>query len=146
MELQIQRDTSWLCRNQTIEEADFFMQKSISQVACLDNLPCVWVADLAAGPTRGVDKRAGDMCFPLERSGKKQRKKAKTAMEFEEPVRVRNSFMQYRTVVQHCFPFEHFQPAISRQIAQLWATESQEMRFLCERNAAIESRITSDLL
>jgi hypothetical protein len=138
MPYALQQDTSWLPRNQTIEEANSIMQKSIREVAWPAYVPCVWVSDLE---NERHSYRIRTLESSLQDGPAVRRKKRRVQAKGSNQTRVRNAFMQYRTLVHLCFPDKESQTSLSGRIAELWATESREMRFFCDRNAAIESRI-----
>ena len=140
MTIIMEPDTSWLSKNQTLEEANGHMQKSISMVTYPANVPCIWVADLEATNFHSQQSHnVLDDDTKMHLSHRMRKRRARS--EPNEFFRLRNSFMQYRNLVKQCFSDDPTQPIISKRIAELWATESPDMRFFCERNAAIESRI-----
>jgi len=142
MRTVLETDTSWLSKNQTLEEAARTMQKSISMVIYPANIPYIWVADLESNSIRSQqsDNILEDGAKTPHCRPQRKRRASTKPSDF---LRLRNSFLQYRNLAQQCFSDETTQPILSKRIAELWAAETPEMRFFCERNAAIESRIPS---
>lgn len=117
---RIVRDTSWLRDDETFDNADQIMQKSISGTGYISGVPCLWVDDLKAEFRKSNISRSPPS---------PQHRRERTC----------NSFLQYRILVQRCFHGQ--QTDISKEVEALWRRESKEMQFYCHRNSEIETCI-----
>jgi hypothetical protein len=117
---RIVRDTSWLRDDETFDDANRIMQKSISSTGHISGVPCLWLDDLKA------EFHKSNACRPpLNLDHQRER--------------TCNSFLQYRILVQRCFQGQ--QTDISKEVEALWRNESKEMQFYCHRNSEIETCI-----
>jgi hypothetical protein len=115
-------DPSWIPQGFTREAASAMIQKSVSHHTPYPEVPFVWVDDLVA------ERGRKDPLFDIS-----PKRKTNGAQD-----RGCNSFMQYRMYAQRAFSGQ--QTKVSKNVEQLWSTESDQMKFQCERAAEIESR------
>lgn len=118
---ELMADPSWIPQGFTRQAATAMIQEAISHHTHYPGVPFIWVSDLVA--ERGRKEPSFN-----------QWTKPKTTRNQE---RGCNSFMQYRMYAQRAFGGQ--QTEVSKNVEQLWSTESDEMRFHCERAAEIES-------
>jgi hypothetical protein len=119
---EILEDGAWIPRGLTRDVAYEKIDAATAKHFPVPGVQCLWVIDL-------IEERGRK-----DPSFNRPRKRSKNASQD----RGCNSFMQYRMKAQLAFHGDQ-QTEVSKCVELLWSTESDAMKFYCQRAAEIES-------